>query len=401
MKLNNVTTSLLWRCMISYSAVHAAVLKEPSPFSNLSTAPVLPHGGGDMYPPSGPPGETGSRINCWVPVYNRPTIRSPSDCQMAWNLLLHEPGILEEQIFEVPSEPDHPRVPDFWEYGGCSIQLRYTTWNRKFTSDEFRYLDILNTTRRIFDFCINGIKEPQGGSAWIGHRKGYFVSVQGKTKPKSDHTDGSGGGGGRRVPEIPPLTPTRARPLGRRDVAARPSPYLPTPPQPSTTIHCYPSTAGKTTSVDGCRPTLQHLRRFYMPYSQAQVFQMFKRPPGLYTPPITHMHIRGSTCAIQMFCADARVEDRFSWKEVYSKATDVLQHCEDHGAGVGGWMNLGRGVGWKVVVLGVRVPDDIWVPNGVVGVGTAEGWNSTDLWASNTTDLVRGGDSSDGNIMTT
>lgn len=53
------------------------------------------------------------------------------------------------------------------------------------------------------------------------------------------------------------------------------------------------------------------------------------------------------------------MEDRFSWEEVRRKATEVLEQCEEIGDGVGGTVGLGRGIGWRVVVLGVgTVPEE-------------------------------------------
>ena len=65
--------------------------------------------------------------------------------------------------------------------------------------------------------------------------------------------------------------------------------------------------------------------------------------------------------------------DRFSWEDVRRAAIEVLEYCADGGrAGVGGQMGLGRGLGWRVVVLGLRIeppPEGGRVGMGVNGTG--------------------------------
>jgi len=58
---------------------------------------------------------------------------------------------------------------------------------------------------------------------------------------------------------------------------------------------------------------------------------------------------------VQVASGDATILDKFSFEQVRSLATDVVEECEEGGRkgwGLGGVAPIGRGVGWVVTVSG-------------------------------------------------
>lgn len=61
--------------------------------------------------------------------------------------------------------------------------------------------------------------------------------------------------------------------------------------------------------------------------------------------------------------------DAFSFEEVRRLATEIVEDCQDLG-GRGGWSGIGRGVGWRVRVIGVEFGGgSLLVKGGGVGMG--------------------------------
>lgn len=130
-------------------------------------------------------------------------------------------------------------------------------------------------------------------------------------------------------------------------------------------IQCFDaSRGGIQTTVDGCRPTLNHLRTF-SGYSRVQAFQYHKAPKitipmedgseQILEPPF-NFHTLGSNCILQITTINSREVDTFSFLQARATATNILQHCADLGEPYGGTADLGRGRGWKVQVLGYDLP---------------------------------------------
>jgi len=119
-------------------------------------------------------------------------------------------------------------------------------------------------------------------------------------------------------------------------------------------MHCYEPKAGRsTTSVNGCRPTLNYIRTFPK-YRVIQDFLEGWWPKEPSIPPYA-IHLEAGDCAIKIASYDARVPDMFSFEQVRQLATDILTDCESKG-GVGGIANIGRGRGWTVAVIGSTEP---------------------------------------------
>lgn len=122
-----------------------------------------------------------------------------------------------------------------------------------------------------------------------------------------------------------------------------------------TNILCFEAARGReTTSIDGCRPTLNSLRGFPH-YRLAQLFQETRYPKEPSTPPYM-LNVKDSTCAIQLACGSATIIDRFSFEQVRALATDIVEDCQTQG-GYGGVAPLGTGVGWTVKVIGYTTAD--------------------------------------------
>lgn len=130
-------------------------------------------------------------------------------------------------------------------------------------------------------------------------------------------------------------------------------------------ITCFNSSqTGIQTTVDGCRPTLNHLRTI-PGYSRVQAFQSDKAPritvrvpdggEQILTPPF-NFHVIGSNCALRISTINIRAVDSFSFLQARATATNILQHCEDLGEPYGGNADLGRGNGWEVQVVGYDLP---------------------------------------------
>ena len=123
---------------------------------------------------------------------------------------------------------------------------------------------------------------------------------------------------------------------------------------PSRELRCYEPKPGRSsTSIDGCRPTLNYFRTF----PKYRVVQDFLEGwwPKEPSPPPYAVHHEASNCAIRIASFDSRVLDRFSFEQVRQLATDILTDCEGNG-GVGGIANIGRGLGWTVAVIGIDEP---------------------------------------------
>ncbi len=124
---------------------------------------------------------------------------------------------------------------------------------------------------------------------------------------------------------------------------------------PQMGILCFEAAQGReTTSIDGCRPTLNRLRALPL-YRLVQEFQEGAKPKVPSKPPYI-FHVKDSTCGIQLACGSTTITDKFSFEQVRALATDILEDCQSKG-GYGGVAPLGKGVGWTVKVIGHTTAD--------------------------------------------
>lgn len=101
-----------------------------------------------------------------------------------------------------------------------------------------------------------------------------------------------------------------------------------------TSILCFKAAEGReTTSIDGCRLTLNRIRRLPN-YRLKQDFQEGRNPREPSKPPYI-FHEEGSDCAIQLASGSDTIVDKFSFEQVRSLATDILEDCQTFG-GYGG-----------------------------------------------------------------
>lgn len=101
-----------------------------------------------------------------------------------------------------------------------------------------------------------------------------------------------------------------------------------------TRILCFKAAEGReTTSIDGCRLTLNRIRRLPN-YRLKQDFQEGRNPKDPFKPPYI-FHEEGSDCAIQLASGSETIVDKFSFEQVRSLATDILEDCQAFG-GYGG-----------------------------------------------------------------
>lgn len=130
----------------------------------------------------------------------------------------------------------------------------------------------------------------------------------------------------------------------------------PLPPAPIGIIQCFPSDQSRqATDVDGCRPTLNYFRTFPK-YRLIQDFMEGRYPKLPYKPPYA-VHQVQSTCAVQIASGNPLTIDDFSFEQARALATEILEVCQDRG-GRGGSAPIGHGVGWRVSVIGFRLPPD-------------------------------------------
>ena len=116
-------------------------------------------------------------------------------------------------------------------------------------------------------------------------------------------------------------------------------------------FQCYEPKPGRSsTTVDGCRATLNYIRTFPK-YRTKQDFLEGRRPRDPSLPPYV-IHHEDSNCAIRIASQDPGVVDRFSFQQIRQSATDILTDCEENW-GVGGIASLGAGLGWTVAVIGI------------------------------------------------
>ena len=130
----------------------------------------------------------------------------------------------------------------------------------------------------------------------------------------------------------------------------------PLPPAPIGVIECFTSAQGRrTTTVSGCRPTLNYFRGF-PDYRKIQDFMEDRYPKNPSKPPYA-VHQIHSDCAIQIAAANPTIIDDFSFEQARALAIEILEVCEDHGSR-GGVAPIGHGVGWRVSVIGWTLPPD-------------------------------------------
>lgn len=126
------------------------------------------------------------------------------------------------------------------------------------------------------------------------------------------------------------------------------------------TVMCMTSDdpSSRPTTIDGCRPNLNWIRTLPN-YRRIQDFQENWGPKlrftgGLEKPPFT-WHVLGSDCAVQVASGNPAVIDHFSFEQVRTLATDIIEECKlggGKGWGHGGIAPIGRGLGWTVAVSG-------------------------------------------------
>ena len=124
---------------------------------------------------------------------------------------------------------------------------------------------------------------------------------------------------------------------------------------PSNGIQCFePSEELRTTTVDGCRPVLNIMKTFPN-YDRVQEFQEYKKPKHPCLPPWGLIK-KDANCKIEIFAGhDESIVDKFSYKQIRSLATDIIEDCQPpRGAGMGGWSPIGREIGWMVRALGTE-----------------------------------------------
>lgn len=130
----------------------------------------------------------------------------------------------------------------------------------------------------------------------------------------------------------------------------------PLPPSPIGAIECFQSEQGRQpTDVNGCRPTLNYIRTFPN-YRLIQDFMEDRYPKLPSKPPYAVHHVH-SNCAVQIASGSPYTIDDFSFEQARALATEILEVCLDHG-GHGGWAPIGHGVGWRVGVIGWKLPPD-------------------------------------------
>lgn len=130
----------------------------------------------------------------------------------------------------------------------------------------------------------------------------------------------------------------------------------PQPPAPVGVINCFNSGQSREpTDVAGCRPTLNYIRTF-PDYRRIQDFMEGRYPKAPFKPPYA-IHDKRSTCAVQIASDNPNIIDNFSFEQARALAIEILENCKDHG-GKGGFASIGHGIGWRVCVIGFKLPPD-------------------------------------------
>ena len=95
------------------------------------------------------------------------------------------------------------------------------------------------------------------------------------------------------------------------------------------------------------------------------------RPRDPTKPPYI-IHHELSDCAIHIAASNPAIEDRFSFEQARALATDILETCKDQD-GRGGSAPIGRGLGWRVTVIGYKFSPNPPAPTtmpGEIGTGS-------------------------------
>ena len=122
-------------------------------------------------------------------------------------------------------------------------------------------------------------------------------------------------------------------------------------------IRCFdPAPHRSKTNVDGCRPSLNELKQIYK-WKVRQVFLEGQKPkikipsdPVVRAPPF-YIHHAESDCMLAI-AGEEGIKDEFSFEDVRSAATEILEECSSDGPGLGGASQLGSQNGWIISVSG-------------------------------------------------
>lgn len=120
-------------------------------------------------------------------------------------------------------------------------------------------------------------------------------------------------------------------------------------------IECFPAESWRaTTDIDGCRPTLNILKRLPN-YKRVQDFIEYRIPKDPGPPPYT-WHYVASSCVVRTASMDPMARDAFSFEGVRALATEIIEYCGDHGrGGSGGFARIGHASRFQVQVFGFKL----------------------------------------------
>ena len=119
------------------------------------------------------------------------------------------------------------------------------------------------------------------------------------------------------------------------------------------TYQCWSPGEHTSTDVTGCRPLLTKIRGFE-PYRIPQTFQEYKTPVFPFVPPFGFT-VKDCTCELRVKATSPRWVDKFSWNDVRTMATDLVENCQPpRGAGEGGWDLIGPKKKWIVEIVGIE-----------------------------------------------
>ena len=114
-------------------------------------------------------------------------------------------------------------------------------------------------------------------------------------------------------------------------------------------MKCYEAIPNRpTTSVDGCRSTLNYIKTLPN-YRKQQTFLENWWPKEPSRPPYA-VHHEKSDCAVKISSFNTKQPDKFSFADVRTLATQILEDCEP---GCGGIGLIGSTGVWTVAVIGV------------------------------------------------
>ncbi|KAI4157539.1 MAG: hypothetical protein LQ342_008207 [Letrouitia transgressa] len=284
--------------------------------------------------------------HCFDSTKHVSQITVPSDCYRA------VVRIKSDQYYNRPipygreGGPNVRRVPIKWPFGSCMVVL--DRYNGQETEDTFDLTHVWGRGSTLIRDCVIGPKYGGfGGIYEVGNGKGFFVvvvappTIDGQNLTAAEIRGSDINWSASRVPTLPSSTLTADSPTDDPSLQADiPDCMTPTPHLP------------KTNAAD-CREAAfkaQSEAKSYSPITWSKDPEKGRKVPAEW---------QHGSCKVVLNCFQP-LQDKFSPNDVATSAVRVVHSCfHNLEPGVGGFIRIGHGKTFHVVVAGLTAADEI------------------------------------------